>query len=115
VSTSAGQVLREEGNWLGVGLLRYVCGCGWPTETEIDTADGEERAAGQMREHLADEHGAELGAGRCAVCNRPTDWLRAANAEHGDAFLCEVHAPANQLREVIGADEARIEFGGPAA
>lgn len=104
MSTSAGQIIREDGNWLGVELIAYVCGCGWRTDTEIDTAEGEERAAGQMREHLADEHGAELGVGRCAVCGRPTDWLRAASAEHGDAFLCEVHAPADQLRPALQTD-----------
>lgn len=63
------------------------CSCGFATDWHRQASEQLSHAA--MREHLADEHGAALGAGRCAGCGTPTDYLRA-----GDTYLCADCGPS---------------------
>lgn len=73
-------------------LVRFACSCGW--ESSAWPADLAYEAEAEIRCHLADEHGAEFGFGRCQVCNQPTDHFRAhSELEALDLFLCELHAP----------------------
>lgn len=103
---SLGVVVRETGSDAFGQLVRLVCDCGRPgADTGAWPASKEHVAERAMREHLADEH-AEFG--RCSECNTPTDWLRAHSPEHGDAWLCELHAPAQNLRQMITAPESIV-------
>jgi len=72
--------------YAGPDHVSFSCSCG--AESDWHPLRYEHFALAWMREHLADEHGAQLGAGRCAECGTPTDYLRA-----GNLFLCADHAP----------------------
>ena len=77
----------------GRQTVRYRCSCDFVTGVCYPGVHDE--AAHEMRVHLAVEHGMSLDAGRCKVCDVPTDDFRAAVTELGtDVWLCRRHAPA---------------------
>lgn len=73
-------------------LVRYRCACGVVSAACYDAPGN--AAEDEIRVHLALAHG--MGdAGRCARCQRPTDYFRAHVPELGtDEWLCATHAPA---------------------
>lgn len=76
----------------GFPTVRYSCTCGAFSSGTFRTED-EDRAAAELREHLADAHGDALKVGRCEKCGQPTDHFRAATMA-GDLYLCEAHSPS---------------------
>lgn len=84
--------------YTGADHVSLSCSCGYATDWF--PLRYEMFPTSQMREHLADVHGAELGAGRCVECGMPTDYLRA-----GGIYLCATHAPTPTQWQI--ATEAR--------
>lgn len=76
---------------LGIPAVRFSCSCAFTSGTYV--AAHAELGRAEMREHLADEHGAQLDVGRCERCGQPTEHFRAVT-QLGALYLCEAHSPA---------------------
>jgi hypothetical protein len=112
-------VERRTSHYFGTPAVRFVCPggllcAGFETLLYL-VPSGEPDAEREMQRHLEEFHLAELadeGYGPCSVCRRVTDWLRADNPKMGPTWLCERHAPASSLREVLGSQSVSIEIKG---